>query len=340
MSALANLFKKLKNIINNNIYKGARPHAKDKDVGRATQKRRAEILRLVFKELYTLGFRLRDPKNLSEKHIQALVNHWVENNKSPKTIQGRLSTLRIFAGWINKPGMVKSAEHYVDDPNRVKCHTVTRTDKTWTGKGMDIMKKIKEVMDYDIHVGTQLLLAYMFGLRSQEAWMLRPHLAHSEPWLLITRGAKGNRNREIAIRHDYQREALEFAKCVAEQEGRSMVPPDFSIKRWKDHYYKVLRKFQIGRNFGVVAHGLRHERLNQTFFDITGCWLSIKGGKPEDIEPELYDAAVEEVTEDAGHSRKDIIGAYGGPTFRFLMASRKNTLKQKRKRRTRKNNMS
>ena len=317
----------LNKIIADNIYKGSRKHASNKEVGKKTQARRGQAIRQAFNQLYGLGFKIRDPRNLGEKHIRALVRKWEEDRLSASTIQGRISVLRTFAGWIGKSGMVKSAEYYVDKPDSVRRSTVTRVDKTWAGHDIDPIEKITEISKYDKHVGAQLLLEYTFGLRTQEAWMLRPHLAHDQSWLRITRGAKGGCERSFPLRHKYEFETLELAKHVAGQKGASMMPASYSIKRWKDHYYRVLRKYDIGRNSTVTAHGLRHERLNTEYYDLTGFWMSIKGGKKGEVNKTLDDAAREHISRIAGHSRNEIVGAYGGQKYRTSKEDKDDTKK-------------
>ena len=307
----------LNKIISKNVYKGARKHLSEKEVGRSTQQRRAQVIRQCFKQLFELGYKIKDPGNFREKHVRILMEKWVEEGRSASTIQGRLSALRTFSSWINKKGMIKSAEDYVDDPEKVKRSTVAQTDKTWSGKNINIIEKIQEVIAYDKNIGVQLLLAYTFALRSREAWMLKPHLAVDGNWLRITRGPKGGKERSFPLRHHYEFEVLEIAKTVAGSKGASMVPASYTLARWKDRYYRILRKFGIGRHSKIVAHGLRHERLNIEYYDMTGFWMTIKGGKKGEVDYILDEAAREHVANIAGHSRNEIVSAYGGSKKRL-----------------------
>jgi len=49
--------------------------------------------------LHERGYKIQDPKNLGERHIEVLVKHWWYcQRKKPKTIQNDLSRLRVFCG--------------------------------------------------------------------------------------------------------------------------------------------------------------------------------------------------------------------------------------------------
>lgn len=69
-----------------------------------------DVLKKCFRQLLALGYKLEDPRNLKEKHVEALCRHWVEKGIAPSTMKTDLSKLRIFARWIDKHNLVKSLE--------------------------------------------------------------------------------------------------------------------------------------------------------------------------------------------------------------------------------------
>jgi site-specific recombinase XerD len=72
-------------------------------------------LHTCFNDLWRLGYRITDPKNLSQTHIQKLCEHWHEKEIATSTMQARLSSLRIFSGWMGKGDMVKSLPEFLPE---------------------------------------------------------------------------------------------------------------------------------------------------------------------------------------------------------------------------------
>jgi len=98
----------------------------------------------VFGELYQLGYKLRSPTNLRETHVKALVDHWTATKKCPATIQNNLSVLRMFAGWINKKGMIRESQAYVEDKELVRRSVVAKENRSWNARGVDPLEIIEQ----------------------------------------------------------------------------------------------------------------------------------------------------------------------------------------------------
>ena len=58
---------------------------------------RERQLSAIANQLHDLGFRQMKATSLKQKHIQALVDHWLGQNLSPGTIKNRMSCLRWWA---------------------------------------------------------------------------------------------------------------------------------------------------------------------------------------------------------------------------------------------------
>lgn len=281
-----------------------------KAVGFATQDARREILEQGFKELRTLGYKLPDVRGFKERHMTALGHAWEEKGLSASTIQNRISVFRTFAGWIGKEGMIRGSEHYVKDPQNVARQLVTRVDKTWSGQQQTLIDKLPAIQAQDKHVALQLELQRAFGLRMKEAALLRPHMADKGHYLMVNWGTKGGRDRVIPIQTDYQRDVLARAKALLPHPHSSMTPHTHNFIQWKNHYYYICHQAGISRQEGITSHGLRHERLNEIYKDMTGQDSPIKNGATTD--PHNDKAVRQEIAEIAGHSRASIAGAYIG----------------------------
>ncbi len=285
-------------------------------IGYATSRARAEVLLQAFRALHDLGFRIRRPQNLDNRHVQALVAHWEKKKLSAATIQKRFSILQVFCRWINKPGMLGALESYVSDPDVVRRSYVATRDKSWTSLQVNIRTKIEEVFLCDVYVGVQLLLQWAFMLRAQEAWLLRPMLADQQNFLAIAWGTKGGRDRVVPIRDDWQRKILDFAKSYKNEITGSLIPKAYNLKSWKCHYYRVCRRCGISVKSGLVPHGLRHQSANDLYEKITDAASPVRGQAPAEVEAWLDRLARSVVAETLGHSRTQITSAYLGRKFR------------------------
>jgi len=271
-----------------------------------------------FVELRKLGYKLPDVSGFKERHMTALGHAWEAQKLSSATLQNRISVFRVFAEWIGKRGMIRDAIYYVKNTESVARQLAAKTDKTWAAQQKSLAEKLEELRKKDPYVAMQLELQRAFGLRMKEAALLRPNPADKVDYLAIAWGTKGGRDRVVRIETDYQKDALVRAKALLLVGDGPMIPANYSFKQWRNHYYYVCRKCGISRKEGITSHGLRHERLNEIYTQITGKRSPIKGGgvnKQSVEEVNLDKVARQEVAEVAGHSRSSIANAYLGSNF-------------------------
>ena len=220
--------------------------------------------------------------------------------------------------------MVREPGYYLG-PDSPHAHRrqIAEHDHSWTAREVDVQAKIAEVLAFDQWVGLQLELCYRFALRAKEARHFRPHesligrdeadlrdaAAFSEyaQFVRIERGTKGGRRRDVPVRTPEQLELLgRLRQLVAP--GMYVGRPDLTALQSQWRFYNVIRKFGITkRMLGVVAHGLRHQRVNDDF--------EVDAGKPSPVrsqEDDLDERARLRAARLLGHSRARIAGAYIG----------------------------
>lgn len=284
-----------------------------KVVSYATQAQRQNVLEIFLRDLYGLGYQPVNVRSLREKHIAAVVGQWEKSKLSPATMTTRLSILRTFFGWIGKHGILQDRMKYLRDPASIKRSYVTRIDKSWSHKRIDINAKFAEVDKHDKVVGLQLRLQVAFGLRPKEAWLLRPHMADKGSYLVVAWGTKGRRDRaNTPIDSEEKRALLRSARQYAASPNDSTIPKAYTLKSWRAHFYYICRLCGISREDGIVAHGLRHEYANNKYQALTGQPSPVRGGDPRQLDRALESAARMDIAEDLGHSREAIVGAYIG----------------------------
>lgn len=258
--------------------------ALDKTVSFKTREQRALFLRRFFRDLKSVaGFRtLPDPRNLGERHVRAMVRHWEEQRLSIGTVQTYLSFLRGLSSWVGKTGMVRHLHEYgFKGARRVE---VAQVDKSWSGQGVDVDKKIEAVEKEDLRVGTALRLMFAFSMRCKEAVMFRPHrdvqaLENGQECIHIKQGSKGGRPWWVLIGTPEQQAVLAAARPLAAGVDDSISDPARSLKSSIRRFYYVVGKMGITpKEMTVASHGLRHESLNDRYEAITGHRSPVRGG--------------------------------------------------------------
>jgi integrase len=308
------VYKKLKNeielILQANRDSGAH---KDKKVGYETQEKRKTVVNGFFSDLFRLGYRVESVNNLKEKHLRAVFAYLEEVGQAPSTIQNKISVMRIFCEWIGKNGMVRNSTNYVKDKESVRRSTVVQEDKSWVGKGIDVMSKIAEVHAEDKVVAIQLEICMSFGLRVREAMSLKPSSANEGEFVFVRDGTKGGRSRVVPVENDVQRDVLKRAKDISDKRsgflnGRG----DDEIQR-ANHFYYVLRKCGITlADEGITAHGLRHQYMQESFKRLSGIEAPVRGGDLSLLDKDELRVISQKLMERAGHSRVSIGSAYYG----------------------------
>jgi len=267
-----------------------------------------------------------DPRQLANRHIEAIIKRWLERGLSTATIHNYLSFLRTFAGWINKPGMVREVEYYVgtDSPHAKRQQVATR-DHSWPALSVDFEAALPAIAEFDLLIGIQLELCYRFGMRPKEARHFRPHMAivpreqanprdaeafpEHDTFVRIKFGTKGGRPRDVPVVNDAQRELLARA-TTAVALGAYVGRPGYTAEQNRRRFYYVLERFGITKaQLGVVAHGLRHEHANDAYQADTGVPSPVRGGlvpPPDDAEARQRTARL------LGHNRARVTSCYLG----------------------------
>ncbi|WP_066732998.1 helix-turn-helix domain-containing protein [Cupriavidus sp. D384] len=274
-----------------------------------TQERRMYTVCRSFVELRERGFMLESPYSLRHKHVQALVNRWVEEGQTGGTIENKLSHLKALCQWLGKHDLIRPLGDYTDrEAHGLVRSYVTRKDKSWEANGVDAMAVIADIEKDDPRVAIQLKLQSAFGLRVEESWSLKIATALKNlDTLRVVDGTKGGRKREVPIR--LQLLVLEQAARLVDPLSGSTTPSSYNIKRWRSRYNSVLRKHGVyKKGLGVTSHGLRHGWAHQMYEELAGVPAPIKGGEAPDLE--AHRQAIQAIVLAAGHSKPSKSGAY------------------------------
>lgn len=275
-----------------------------------------EVIMACCERLWTLGFQIRDIHDLKLRHVEGLIEDWRANDYAIKTIQNNISRLRRVAEWIGKTDMIPNGileQMYPDvDVQELRVKTVAVISKSWTENGIDVLEKIREADKIDARFGAMLRLGLAFGLRRKEQLRTKPNLIDGGSVLLVNNNmAKSGKDRIIPIEHPFQRLCLEHAKRLV-RGAEYLGWPDRSYEQNLSRYKYFMKKIRIsGRDSGCVGHGLRAEYAENIAL-MNGLVPPVLGGKSSQMEKDARQAIQAIVSQNMGHHRPEVTGAYYG----------------------------
>lgn len=310
----------------------------DRRASDQTLEARGHILYQGFHDLRILGYRFDTITSFRQKHMQALVDKWVDERKAASTIQGRITHFRTFCTWIGKPGLIGPTNQYVKDPKLATRALSAQTDKSWSGNGVNIDEKLAQIRQADERAGLMLLAGRTWGLRRLEMVCLRPYatvvvggttnivafsdvkvsreelkaaIAASGSGLPIKKGTKGGRYRVLPLDTPEKLDVLRQLQAVVQDRDGFLGWPGESLKTNARRLSYIAKKFGLTKaDLGVTLHGLRHEVANNEFEHLSGVQSAIRGGNSP-LRGEKRVAA-QLVAQLLGHSRVSIVSAYCG----------------------------
>ena len=286
-----------------------------------TQTLTKDVVFAAFRQWHELGYKIQDPKNLGERHIEVLVKHWWYcQHKKSKTIQNDLSRLRVFCAMLGKPGMVGSVQKYLldVDPELLKVRSAAQTTKSWSGNGIDLVAKFREVDEREPRLGLMLRLELGFGLRREEVLKCNPHAQDNGHYLQVFPGmGKGGRWRNIPIASTAQRELLDYVKARVPKKkplgweytrsGKAA-----SLEQNIRRYENLMTSFGFTKaDAGVTGHGLRAQFAENHALLLGVLPPTMGGGRVHLDRADLHVIKVK-VAQALGHNRQSVTSAYVG----------------------------
>ena len=314
--------------VNAVIRENAGARVNGKIASNRTQEYSQQVMGESCRRLHRLGYYLEDIKGLSEKHVQALVKDWHKNGLSNKTMQNQYSRVKIFCGWLGKPGIVDNSGVGVSaylpevDATELKVRTYTETSKSWSGNGIDVTKKIEEALVHDERYGNMLRLILSFGLRKKEVLRIKLWRADKGQSLDIDGSvAKNGKHRSITIDETteygkFQRWCLDEAKKLCGK-YKEFGWPEKTYKQNENRYYDCMKKIGATKaDIGVVGHGLRAEFFeNQAM--LRGMLPPVLGGTNQQMSREEIKRVNTEVSQLGGHVDTHTISSYYGSLRKY-----------------------
>jgi hypothetical protein len=274
---------------------------RNRDGARMTQAQREQRLRLIARELHSLGYRNMHASSLKPKHVQALVNGWQDRELSPGTIKNRLADLRWWAEKVGKPAVLANDNSYYGIEQRVFVTGQSKA-RTITPEQLELVR--------DEHARMSLRLQAALGLRREEAIKFQPSYADRGNHVRLKASwCKGGRAREIPVRTAEQRQLLEDCHRLAGT--GSLIPPDRTFIEQRRMYERHAARAGLSK-----LHGLRHAYAQDRYHQLTGFDAPACGG-PTSLQltseqRQLDRRARLQISRELGHEREQITAVYLG----------------------------
>ena len=272
-----------------------------RDGSYGTQVQRERVLALIANQLHELGYRQLSATSLKPKHVEALVQAWLNSGLGVGTMKNRMATIRWWAGKVNKRNVVARSND--------QCGLARRQYATSANRATTLRAEQLERVT-DPHVRMSLEMQRGFGLRREEALKICPDLADRGDTLWLKPSwTKGGRAREIPIRSETQNAVLDRAKQLA---GKgSLIPAHKTCVRQLKLYEGQCIRAGLSR-----MHGLRHAYAQRRSEEITGFRAPLAGRPTRpalSIEQRALDKKARAVvSRELGHRRIAITSVYLG----------------------------
>jgi len=254
-----------------------------KDGSAKTQHSHVQEAKRFVETLRRIGYGVQQWKNLSNKHVGAVVEEWKNSGLATGTIKEYLSGVRAVARFFNNDRIAENNSAFAIE-NRVY---VSNTDKSVPeavyGRVVGALKASADINDN--RIAAQLQLQRALGLRKEEAFKFQPDRAvMRDATVFIQHGTKGGRERIIHHVSAQAKEAIAYAKSVGS--GKNTIPNDLTERQWERHFYKTLRFHGLSQDAcGASSHGLRHAYAQARYEEITGFEPRCKFDSCESFRP-------------------------------------------------------
>lgn len=285
-------------------------------VGMKTQHERRIVIERALLDLHAAQYELRKLGNLGAKHVRVIIGTWRARGHKPSTLATNISHLRTLCRWIAKPELIRVIDSIVAaEPHLTRRSVATDRDRSERGAGVELEQVLLRAFALDPRFCCQLALIAAFGLRAQEAWLFRPHLAEDTAGRVqILWGTKGGRPRIIPLpMTDEQRLTLNWSRSFAQTDAESMIPRGWKLQQWRRRFYRYCQRVELTKAAsGATPHSFRHGVLLDLYERLTGSQAPARGGDLKHHDPEADLAARALVAALAGHSRVSVSSAYLG----------------------------
>lgn len=287
----------------------------------------------LFIEFLDERFKLKNLRNLSNKHVIAYIEYRQENGISAKTIKNDLAAIRFMHDFVDQAryelaSNEELAEEYVvylDNTPAVKGN------RAWTEEEIENFYKLTQYLAERTDgikrktakdMGDIVRLCKLMGFRiSEVTCMKRNQLVEALKNRKYTvRGeAKNGRHREIPVPQE-AKAILQARLSQVKPGGLVFVAEDEKVHKVVQRYEKFLQKYRdtVTTKSGKELRTYKGEVNELTFHGLR--YFYVQSRMKEEMSKGFnYEQAAMIVSEEVGHSRSDVIDIYVSNTKEDLI---------------------
>lgn len=248
-------------------------------------------------------FKMRNLRNISDKHIGAYIEWRRQQGRTEKVIKNDLSAIRMFHKFI------PNARHRISGNEKFNLQSTPdgRTDRAWEEH------EYRAMIDHARRLGRRdvemvMRLARNSGLRIHECLRINKKMA--EKFIktgVITIKGKGGRVRDVPLRDEACQVLKAAAEMVENDNDKLFVPRGKRTDLVKDSIENFIREHRDKcqksdireENISITFHGLRHTYAREEYLK------RLNDGIPKK-------KAQREVALLLGHGRPEVVKIYLG----------------------------
>lgn len=300
-----------------------------REVSELTRTTFGDVLHRWVNDLKAVNCRVQNIRELGRVHALRVLKFYADRGDSAGWLQTQTSCMRRFFALTGRPEVLPAGSEWIElvtkegiDPARLERKQIAVESKSWEELGVDPLALIEAIRQEFPIIAVQMELQIAFGLRLNESMQFEPFQCDAGTKILVIRGTKGGRPRTVDLDADptiaaWQREILGRAAEIARKHAkRRVATPGLTLIQSRNHYNYVMRKFGVTKAAqGVTSHGPRHAFAAARFKAVSGLPAPVEGKVPSEVYRQNAAAlgeAAQHVTEQLGHARRSITGAYLG----------------------------
>jgi len=222
-------------------------------------------------DLRANGYGVSKWSNITNKHIQAVVDYWREEKElATATIKEYLSGVRSVARAF---GNEIISPHNATFGLGQRTYIATRDRSVPEAIYQNAIRQLNSGHDLKQRVALAMQLMRELGLRHEEARKFNPFRDYCDirETVTIAEGTKGGRERTFEV-SDAQKALIDQAKRSGFYTNKnSLIPSRWTERQFEQYVYREARKLGISREkCGASLHGLRHARAHEIYKEISG----------------------------------------------------------------------
>jgi hypothetical protein len=171
-------------------------------------------LSLALADIETLGFKIDNIRNLSERHVRAVVRYWEDKRAAAATMRRKLSALRMLAKAIGRFTVGTLASYVADPMNALegaRVGVLSRAHARYEHLALDIPALLNLAYQADPVDGLRLGLMVAFGAKRTEAAIFQPHqdIAPDQSHIIIRAARRRAQSRRVEVTASLQRVVID-----------------------------------------------------------------------------------------------------------------------------------